>query len=89
MQDLNDLQEISANIRARVDDRIANIPGETEQQHWLAVLTEELHLANQEADEATQAAPETFRAGYNQGWADAVRVFLNAQFNGRSKAAIM
>jgi hypothetical protein len=83
LQTLDDLHEISRNIHARMNDRIAADPedmGAAENEaHWLIVLREELELAEEEAGESNRVAPETYRSGYDQGWADAIRVILDAR----------
>jgi hypothetical protein len=83
IQVLDDLCDISRNIHARVNDRMAENPDERSAEaheiHWLTVLQEELELAEEEAELSNRVAPETFRAGYNQGWFDAIRVILDAR----------
>jgi hypothetical protein len=80
---LDDLHEISRNIRARVNDRTAENPrhirAEADELHWPMVLREELELADEEAALSKHVAPETYRSGYDQGWADAIRVILDAR----------
>jgi hypothetical protein len=81
-QTRDDLLEMSRNIRARVGDRMAEDAGSTSvvanELHWLAVLREELALADEEAVESNRLDPEAYRAGYDQGWVDAMRVILDA-----------
>jgi hypothetical protein len=79
---LADLYEISRNINARVNDRIQREPSgmsaEANETHWLIVLREELDLAEAEADESKDVMPNTYGSGYDQGWADAIRVIVEA-----------
>jgi hypothetical protein len=79
---LNDLYEISCNIRTRVNDRIAagleSMTGETTEAHWLIVLREELDLAKEEARASDHVEPNTYKSGYDQGWADAIRMIVDA-----------
>jgi hypothetical protein len=82
-QPLDDLHQISRNIQARVNDRLAASPdglgAEAKETHWLMVLREELELGEEEAEVSDHVAPDTYRSGYDQGWVDAIRTIVDAR----------
>ncbi len=82
-QPLDTLYQISHNISARVNDRMAANPegrgAATSEAHWLMVLREELDLGEEEAGVSNEVASGTYRSGYDQGWVDAMRTIVDAR----------
>jgi hypothetical protein len=82
-QPLDDLYAVSRNIHTRMNDRMAESPAgmsaEAIEIHWLIVLNEESDLSEEEAEESNCLSPDTYGAGYDQGWSDAVRMIVDAR----------
>ena len=80
-QPLDNLYRMSCNVFARVDGRIAansrSQIGRPNESPWLAVLREELDLAEEEAEDSNLDL-DTYRSGYDQGWCDAIRMIVDA-----------